>query len=151
MSLDIEYQSMSRPAPLWRKVTPHTLVYDGLRWHTRAFCYLRNRFRDFLFARIYDIGNIQPDYQIDAKEDTKWHEVLKLRITPHPGLSDHQKRIIERDYGMENGFKILEVRAAQYFYLERKLMLDENCEERPPKQQQIILANRDEIIKRIQE
>ena len=70
---------------------------------------------------------------------------LELKIAPHPGLTPTQKTIIEKDYGMENGTKTITVRAALYFYLERDLRLDVGCEERPPKQQQIILINREEI------
>src|SRR5262245_21126577 len=38
-SVEIRYQSMNkaRPDPSWRRITPHALGYDGLRWHVRAF------------------------------------------------------------------------------------------------------------------
>ena len=146
MSLEIKYQSMSRDKPIWRRVAPHTLAYDGFRWHIHAYCFLREAFRDFLFARILDIRNDQPD-QIDASTDKRWHNFIKVKIAPHPELTGSQKKIIERDYGMKNGFGIIKVRAALYFYLEKHLGLDERCESRPAKEQQIILINRDEIKK----
>ena len=46
---------------------------------------------------------------------------------------------------MKNGTGMIKVRAALYFYLEKQLSLDEECESRPPHQQQIILVNREEI------
>jgi len=146
MSLEIEYQSMSREQPIWRRVVPHTLAYDGYRWHIHAYCYLRKTFRDFLFARVLNIRDLQPD-DIDSSADARWHNFIEVKIAPHPGLTESQKRIIERDYEMENGFGIIKVRAALYFYLERHLRLDEKCESRPPKEQQIILINRTEIKK----
>lgn len=144
MSLEIEYQSMSRTQPIWRRIVPHTLAYDGYRWHVRAYCYIRKTFRDFLLARILRIKDHQPG-EIDSSADIRWHNFIEVKIAPHPGLTETQKRIIERDYGMENGTGMLKVRAALYFYLEKQLGLDEECESRPPQQQQIILVNRDEV------
>lgn len=146
MSVEIEYQSMSREQPIWRRVVPHTLAYNGYRWHIRAYCYIRETFRDFLFARILEIKDHQPD-EIDSSADIRWQNFVEVKIAPHPGLTETQKRIIERDYGMENSVGKIKVRAALYFYLERQLGLDEECESRPPQQQQIILVNRDEIKK----
>ena len=47
-SLEIEYQSMSRDNPMWRRISPHTLAYDGHRWHVHGYCFIRKSFRDFL-------------------------------------------------------------------------------------------------------
>lgn len=143
MSLEIKYQSMSREQPIWRKIAPHTLAYDGFRWHIRAYCYIRNDFRDFLLVRILELRDLQPA-EIDSSADICWHNFIEVKIKPHPGLSEVQKKIIERDYGMENGVGTIKVRAALYFYLERHLGLEE-CVSRPPQEQQIILVNRDEI------
>lgn len=144
MSLEMEYQSMSRAQPIWRRIAPHTLAYDGFRWHVRAYCYIRKTFRDFLLARILRIKDHQP-HDVDSFGDIRWHNLIEVKIAPHPGLTETQKRIIERDYGMENGTGMIKVRAALYFYLEKRLGLDKECESRLPQQQQIILINRDEI------
>jgi hypothetical protein len=144
MSLKIEYQSMSRPVPMWRRIVPHTLAYNGHRWHIRAFDYGRKMFLDFLFARILNVKDPRPE-EIDSSADIRWHSFIELKIAPHPDLTETQKRIIEKDYAMINGTKSINVRAALYFYLEKGLGLDEGCEKRPPQQQQIILVNREEI------
>jgi predicted DNA-binding transcriptional regulator YafY len=144
MSMEINYQSMSRDQPIWRKIAPHTLAYDGFRWHIRAYCYTHNEFRDFLLVRILELKNLQPAV-IDSSTDSRWHHIVEVKIEPHPGLSDAQKKVIERDYGMENGAGIIRVRAALYFYLEKHLGLDAGCSLRPANEQQIVLANRDEI------
>jgi hypothetical protein len=144
MSLKIEYQSMSRPAPIWRRIVPYTLAHDGYRWHIRAYDYERKLFRDFLFVRILNIKDPEPA-KIDSSADIRWHNFIQLKLAPHPGLTETQKRIIEKDYGMKNGTKSIKVRAALYFYLEKRLGLDESCETRSPEQQQIILANREEV------
>ena len=46
---------------------------------------------------------------------------------------------------MKDGIGTIKIRAAEYFYLERWLRLDKDCESRPAKEQQIVLVNRDEI------
>jgi len=80
MSLKIEYQSMSRPAPIWRRIVPHTLAYNGHRWHIRAYDYERKMFRDFLFGRILNIRDHKPD-EIDASTDLLWNTLLDEAAT----------------------------------------------------------------------
>ena len=143
-ALNIKYQSMSRPKPIWRIVVPHTFAYDGFRWHVRAFCYERKMFRDFLLGRILSSKDHEPD-EIDSSKDVLWNTFITAKFKPHPKLKEPQKKIIERDYGMKNGIGSIKVRASLYFYLERHLGLDENCESRPPNEQQIVLINRKEI------
>ena len=144
MSLEIEYQSMSRDNPIWRRIAPHTLAYDGHRWHVHGYCFIRKSFRDFLFARILHAKDFQP-VEIDPTADTEWNNFLNVKIGPHPDLTDSQRRIIESDYGMVNGSVTIKVRSALYFYFEKQFRLDKECEARPAKEQQIILLNRDEI------
>ncbi|MBW1801987.1 MAG: WYL domain-containing protein [Deltaproteobacteria bacterium] len=144
MSLEIEYQSMSRPEPIWRRIVPHSLSYDGYRWNIRAYCHLRKDFIDFLLARIIRVKDPKPD-ETDAATDILWHNFIDVKIAPHPEFEESQKKIIERDYGMKNGVGSIRVRAALWFYLEKRLGLSEGRESRPPNEQQIVLVNRDEI------
>lgn len=146
MALNIKYQSMSRSEPTWRIVVPHTFAYDGFRWHVRAFCYERGTFRDFLLGRILSVKEHKQD-EVDISKDIWWHTLVTAKYSPHPKLNDAQKKVIEHDYGMKNGVGSIKVRAALYFYLERRLGLDKDCESRPPNIQQIILTNREEINK----
>jgi hypothetical protein len=144
LALEIEYQSMSRPEPIIRWVVPHALACDGYRWHVRAFCHVREEFRDFLLARMLRIVN-QRDEEIDPRNDLEWEKIITVKIGPHPGLTKNQKRIIESDYGMEEGVASMDVRAALYFYLERRMGLEKGCEERSPIEQQIVMLNRREV------
>lgn len=143
-ALEIEYQSMNRPDVTTRWITPHALAFDGFRWHVRAYCHEHENFRDFLLGRILSVG-VQKPGTIDSSLDAVWHRYVTLKIGPHPGLTEAQKRIIERDYGMTNGVATIEVRAALVFYLIWGLRLEAGDLERPAKSQQIVLLNRDEI------
>lgn len=126
-----------------RLLSPHALGYDGFRWHVRAFCHKRQRFSDFVLARILRIDGIEPS-QVDFSQDTHWHTVLTLILAPHPDLPAAKKRVLELDYGMEDGQVKLPCRQAFLYYTLRRLGL--HTKEAPdPLAQQIALKNRDDI------
>lgn len=141
----VEYQSLSRPDPLWRWLTPHALAFDGFRWHVRAWCHTRQNFQDFVFARMLAVGESRPD-EIDASRDIGWQRFVTLRIGPHPGLTEAACKAIELDYGMQDGVLAVPTRVCLSFYLERRLGLDVGPDVARPERQQIVLLNRDEVL-----
>jgi len=46
-ALEICYQSISSPEPVWRWIEPHAFAHDGFRWRVRAFCLKDKIFKDF--------------------------------------------------------------------------------------------------------
>ncbi len=143
-ALNVEYQSLSRPAPLWRWISPHALAFDGFRWHVRSWCHTRGNFQDFVLARMLTIGETKPD-NINPDDDLEWNQSVTLKIGPHPGLSDAAKKAIELDYGMENGVLAVTTRLALLFYAERRMGLDFDPDTVSPNRQQIVLLNREEV------
>lgn len=140
LSIEIEYQSMSSPKPSKRRLTPHTVVFDGYRYHVRGYCHLRNNFRDFVLGRIKRASN--PDVSGQTKEmDDAWNTMIILRLCPHPELTPEQRQVIEQDFGMVNGELHLRVKQAMLVYTLVQLRLDRFTEMRTPAEQQIILAN----------
>ena len=63
---------------------------------------------------------------------------------PHPALSDDQKAIVAKDYGMRGGTTALQVRYAMLFYALKRLNLLGNPEKLPARSQHIVVANRKE-------
>ncbi|MBF0108691.1 MAG: WYL domain-containing protein [Magnetococcales bacterium] len=145
VALQIRYQSMSAPEPEWRWITPHALAFDGYRWHARAFCHKAGAFKDFVMARIAGIRGTK-EHDLNPEEDREWHEVIDVRIGPHPGLTENQRKAIELDYGMENGEMVISVRKGFLFYFLKRLGLDLDPNVRQPRHQQIVLLNRDEVF-----
>lgn len=143
VGLKLDYQSMSRPEPTTRTISPHALAYDGFRWHVRAFCHSRNEFRDFVLGRILAVREVESAGK-PATEDVEWNTVLTLVIAPHPGLSEGKRRAIELDYGMQNGVIELKCRQALLFYTLRRLGLNTQ-ETQSPEAQQIVLKNQAEL------
>ncbi|MCY4303768.1 MAG: WYL domain-containing protein [Aestuariivita sp.] len=142
--VSIEYQSMSSPNPNERLIAPHAVGYDGFRWHTRAYCFKDHNFKDFVLARILK-SELRERSGIDFASDKDWHQTVNLQISPHPDLSDSQKRIVELDYAMANGVAQIEVRKSLLYYNLKHLGLDVDPMTRSPQDQQIILKNSDEI------
>lgn len=143
--LEIGYQSMTTSEPAVRNVQPHTLVFDGWRWHMRAFSYSHNDFRDFVLARIHQAMVVgKPENPTPV--DTLWETQLTVEIGPHPGLSDSQKLAIERDFGMVDGKATITVRAALLSYLLLSLRIGKDDYQREAMAQQTVLLNREELL-----
>jgi hypothetical protein len=140
--LRIRYQSMNRPAPTTREISPHAIAYDGFRWHARAFCHEHEDFRDFVFARMLKVQGHSPS-NIDPKQDAAWWRILNLILAPHPELSTAQKRAIALDYGMKRGRLVLKTRQALAFYVLKQLGLQLTADER--RLEQLVLLNQSKV------
>ena len=141
-ALEIRYQSLSvsRPGPTWRWITPHALGYDGHRWHARAFCHIDRQFKDFLLPRILKTrANGAPE--ATPADDHVWHEFTPVVLKPHPGLTEDQQAVIARDYGMKGGQVTVKVRLALLYYFLKRLGLEFEAEQRPPREQHVVLAD----------
>jgi hypothetical protein len=142
--LRVLYQSLTRTEPSERTLSPHALAHDGHRWHVRAFCHLRESFRDFVIGRILEVKG--PALAAPAGlHDEAWHTTIKLVLAPHPKLPIAHRRAVALDYGMVNGTVALECRQAFLFYVLRHLRLDTPRADTKPEEQQVVLKNRREI------
>ena len=135
------YQSMSSLEPSDRVISPTALGNDGFRWHVRAYCHVRNEFRDFVLGRIIEILETSP---LGAQgPDEGWDNLLRLVIEPNPRLPEAKRKVIELDYGMTNGEAEVVCRQALLFYTLKKLGLT-NYDD-APESQHIVLKNREEL------
>jgi hypothetical protein len=135
---------MSRPESKARWISPHALGFDGFRWHARAWCHARKEFRDFVLARICEIGEAKPS-EIDPGGDIGWNREITLRFAPHPDRKGGKRRAIELDYGMKNGVAEITTRVCLSYYLERQFGLDAEAPKAKAERQQMVLTNRDEL------
>lgn len=143
-TIEVKYQSFSWPEPRWRWIAPHAIGFDGFRWHTRAFCLTDQSFKDFLLSRIIEIRGTKPS-EVGSDADADWNELVTLEIGPHPELSDTQQRVIALDYGMRGGRANIPVRRALLYYALKRLGLDTDPTARRPRDQQIVLLNREAV------
>lgn len=146
-SVEIHYQSMSkdRPHPIWRRITPHAFGYDGFRWHVRGYCHVTDKFKDFLLPRILDVGELGEAGSL-AEHDALWQERFSVEIGPHPELTESQKAVVAKDYGMTSGSVVLTVRYAMLFYVLKRLGLLGDASQLPARSQHIVVVNRDAAV-----
>ncbi len=138
-AIEVLYQSMSAPDPEWRWIAPHALAFDGFRWHARSYCEKSGDYRDFVISRFLETRQTRAA-KPQALSDAAWDEVVDLEVEPHPDLSTNQKKVIELDYGMQNGSVTIPVRRALIYYALKRLGLDTDPSARRPQDQQIVLS-----------
>lgn len=143
-AIEVKYQSLSSPEPRWRWIAPHAIAFDGVRWHTRAYCLADEVFKDFLLFRMIEIRDCIESVTVPS-EDADWNDQVVLEIGPHPDLSQTQAKVIALDYGMQAGKAEIQVRRALLYYALRRLGLDTDPSARPPQDQQIVLLNAAQI------
>ncbi len=144
-SVEIFYQSMNklRPDPIWRRITPHAFGYDGFRWHTRAYCHLEKKFKDFLLPRILEVRG-RDKAGAAGEQDWLWNNYFDVIIGPHPDLTESQKKVVAKDYGLDHGSGVLAVRYAMLFYVLKRLGLLGDAAKQSARTQHIVALNRKE-------
>ena len=145
VALLVSYQSMDEPDPIDRTITPHALGFDGLRWHTRAWCHGRSLFRDFAIGRLTVKGADKDVEKVDPSTDVGWSTVVEIILVPHSDLSPSQRKMVMRDCEMKNGRARLSCRKAMLFYTLRHLNLESPETSKKPAQQHVIVHNREEV------
>lgn len=139
-SIEVKYQSLSKPEAQWRWIAPHALGFDGFRWHVRAWSPETASFRDFLLSRILETRGTKQS-EVSCGEDVDWNTEVTLEIGPHPDLSASQQQVVALDYGMRGGLAKIKVRKALLYYALKRLGLDTSPSARRPQDQQIVLIN----------
>ena len=139
LAIDIGYISLSSPDYLDRIIEPHALIFDGLRWHVRAYCRKNFDYRDFVLSRFNGEAIFEGKACSTAEQDKKWQTKVDVIIQPDPRLTSKQRAIIGHDFQMKNGMKIIKTRAALVNYLLLRLRIDDY--KNTPEEQQIILTS----------
>lgn len=121
----VAYQTMRRAAAEDRSIIPTAFVSDGQRWHVRAYCHLREGYRDFVLSRIA-LSADQVEVRVKVAElplDAEWCSWVTLKLAPAAHLEENQKRAVCWDYGID-GELCVTVRRALEFYAIRRWGLD---------------------------
>jgi len=118
----VQYQSFTQPNPSWRWLAPLRLISDGQRWHVRAWCYREQKWKDFVLARILDIGEAEAAELLPP--DSDWIETITLVLMPAVHLSKGQKASVMREFAMRNGCLVVTMPRAMKIYAVRRWGLD---------------------------
>lgn len=138
LAIDIGYISLSSPDYLDRIIEPHPLIFDGLRWHIRAYCWKNASFRDFVLSRFNGIAVFEGTAKFGIEKDELWQTYTDVEMMPDPRLSDKQQSIIATDFQMTNRSKVIKTRLALLNYLLIRLRLD--TYKNTPEEQQTVLT-----------
>lgn len=122
--IEVIYQSMTKDSRIVL-LEPHSLVFNGFRWHVRAFCHEHDEFRDFVLARFISVPVLNGSCEHCIEDDINWQQFETLVIAPHPELNPAKQSAIADDYGMQDGVLRLRIRRALILYYKRMLHLDE--------------------------
>ncbi|WP_274026689.1 WYL domain-containing protein [Vibrio parahaemolyticus] len=143
--LEVEYMSMNSTEPESRIIAPHSLVETPLRWHVRAYCEKNRAYRDFVLSRFIgepEILDVSPN---PSENDEDWNTSINLVLQANPKLNNHQKSLIEKDYGMTNGELTIPSRLSQINYLLDTLGLSVSRTNSNSNYQQVCIKNLDEL------
>ena len=122
--LRLDYLSITREEASTREISPHAFGFDGLRWHVRAYCHHREKFRDFVIGRISNIDGERAS-EINPNADAEWGRELDVVLAPYPKLNSSAKKGVEADFGMVEGKVSVKCRQAMLYYFFRRLNLDD--------------------------
>lgn len=137
--IDITYQSMRNPDLTRQWIAPHSLAFDGTRWHARAWCHRSSRFRDFVLTRFQQIHGRRAS-SVNPQDDAEWQAFVVIEIEPNPSLTISQRDSVVTDFGMQNGKLYKTIRRALVSYFVRHLRIDEAQQTQP-----IVWANRSQF------
>jgi len=143
--ISIDYHSYSSGRTR-RQIVPFALVDNGLRWHVRAYDRRRNRFSDFVLARISNpvIEQSPPRENEHWEHDIQWNRIVELELVPHPEREHPETPIFEHE--MVDGVMRLHVRAAVAGYFLRRWNVDCSSDHRlKGSEYQLWLRNRETL------
>jgi len=144
--LRVTYQSLDGDEPHEIVLTPHTLVYNGFRWHVRGYSERREQFRDYLLARMRSTPKSLGLGERFAADDTLWQTWVTVRMVPHPKLPPNQATVVADDFGMTDSELAVALRAPLVPYYVRLMHIGAGDTEMDYRFRQIVLANKDEVL-----
>jgi len=145
--VDVDYVSLSSEERSGRNIVPHTLVYDGIRWHVRAYCEKKGEYLDFVMSRFRGEPELLDGSAHGRDQDLEWNTQVTAIVTPNPGLSQGQQAIIASDYAMTDGKLLIAQRIPLMHYALERMQVSYNGEhESHPLLYPLVLANREELI-----
>ena len=147
LRVDVDYASLSSEETSGRNIVPHTLIYDGIRWHVRAYCEKRGEYLDFVMSRFRGVPDLLDASPHGREQDAEWSTQVELVIIPNPFLTPGQQAIIAQDYAMQGGQLRFSQRLPLVHYaLDRMQVSYDGQHNQNPDQFPLVLQNRNELI-----
>ena len=147
LRVDVDYASLSSEETSGRNIVPHTLIYDGIRWHVRAYCEKRGDYLDFVMSRFRGVPELLDSSSHGRELDVEWNTQVEVIVIPNPCLTIGQQAIIAMDYAMQDGQLRFNRRIPLVHYaLDRMQVSYDGPHDEYPDQFPLVLQNRDALI-----
>ena len=147
LRVDVDYASLSSEVVSGRNIVPHTLIYDGIRWHVRAFCEKRGEYLDFVMSRFRGEPDLLDASPHGREQDLEWNTQVGVVVIPNPCLTPGQQAIIAMDYAMQDGqLRFTQRLPLVHYALDRMQVSYDGLHGQYPDQFPLVLKNRDELI-----
>jgi predicted DNA-binding transcriptional regulator YafY len=143
--IEILYRSPRSEAARRHRIFPHALLHDGFRWAVR--CYIRpdtgGHWGELVLDRIEEVfSQSWPAEPTLIRGDEEWQTVVELELVPNPDLDPAGRSLIEEQYGMKEGCKLISVRQCMLAYFLKRYHLEEPTTLKAPHQAPLRLRNR---------
>ena len=112
---------------VWRMISPNHLVHANNRYHIRAYCHMRQAYRDFLLSRIQH-AELQSDERpgkiwVSGDGDKEWRTPTTLKFRPNPELTEAQFHAVTDGYPLDaDGCHRIKTSVALAFYVKRRML-----------------------------
>jgi len=144
-AVKVTYRSMREPAPHQRKISPHSLVRVGRRWHVRAFCETNEDFRDYALGRIASVEFLNEPPRRGEQDDAAWQAQVPVRLVAHPDLTPEQEDLIRFEYFHNTSARVETCRGALVGYFIQDMRAALNPKNQRPPDYQLAVANAKEV------
>lgn len=125
-ALHICYTSMSSGADKGQWIVPTRFTSDGESVHFRAYSYKRREYRNYLPIRVEPKSTFElRDIVEPLPEDEDWLTRAIIWLSPRSELSDHQAKVVRREFGFQGELLRVETRKALEFFVDRRWGLRE--------------------------
>jgi len=142
--VELSYRSMSHPEGMRRRIFPHAIVRLSQRWHVRAWCVLREQYRDFTLGRI-KAPTLSTAVAKGLPEDKAWLARVDIRIGAHRGLSGAQEQTIRDEYFAGAVARRIQVRGALVNYVINDLRAAIDPKRQLPPEYQLEVLNEPDL------
>jgi WYL domain len=143
--IDVDYRSPRAASARPYRIFPHALLHDGFRWSVR--CHIRgetgDRWGEMVLDRIEEVASETSPPAIPLSDgDEDWRSIIEIELVPNQGLDDAGRSLIEAQYGMRNGRKVVPVRRCMLAYFLKRYQLEEPTSLKAPHQAPLALRDR---------
>ncbi len=148
LRVDVDYVSLSSEEQSGRNIVPHTLVYDGIRWHVRAYCEKKGVYLDFVMSRFRGEPELLDTSPHGRDQDLEWNTQVTAVVIPNQPSAQDNRPSLPVTMPCLMASCCSTSASLMHYALERMQVSYNGDHEQHPLLYPLVLANRDELVAR---